>query len=142
VNDYQAALADPQIAFRGLVRSVSHPRSGPIDLVGAPYFAENIASIAVKGRMMLVGLTGGRTAEFNLGAALQKRMTLMGTVLRGRSLEEKAEATKAFIEDVVPLLASGQIRPNLDRTFSAVNVVEAYEYLASNESFGKVVLEF
>ena len=137
-------LTDKNTKFSEIIKAETDGRGVNVilDLVGAPYFAENIASIAVKGRMMLVGLTGGRTAEFNLGAALQKRMTLMGTVLRGRSLEEKAEATKAFIEDVVPLLASGQIRPNLDRTFSAVNVVEAYEYLASNESFGKVVLEF
>ncbi|MEP7076487.1 MAG: NAD(P)H-quinone oxidoreductase [Acidobacteriota bacterium] len=113
-----------------------------LDLVGGSYFSENLASIAVRGRLMLVGLTGGRKAEFDLGTALHKRMTLKGTVLRGRSVEEKSEAVSLFAKDVVPLLASGQIRPNLDRKFSADNVTEAYKYLASNESFGKVVLEF
>ena len=55
---------------------------------------------------------------------------------------EKADATRRFAEDVVPLLASGKIKPNLDRIFPAKDVIKAYEYLESNESFGKVVLEF
>ncbi|MGH9819156.1 MAG: NAD(P)H-quinone oxidoreductase, partial [Pyrinomonadaceae bacterium] len=113
-----------------------------LDLVGGSYLAENIASIATKGRLMLVGLTGGRAAELDLGAVLQKRMTITGTVLRGRSLEEKARATKAFIREVMPLLASKQIKPNLDKVFPVERMVEAYQFLASNESFGKVVLEF
>lgn len=113
-----------------------------LDLVGAAYFQENIASLAAKGRLMLVGLTGGRTTEFDLGSALHKRLTIRGTVLRGRSVAEKAEATRLFAEEVVPLLADDRIRPNLDKTFQAENAAEAYKYLASNESFGKVVLEF
>jgi len=113
-----------------------------LDLVGGSYFGENLSSIAVKGRLMLVGLTGGRSAQFELGSALYKRITIKGTVLRGRSIAEKAEAVRAFAADVVPLLENGQIRPNLDKTFSADKACDAYKYLASNESFGKVVLEF
>jgi NADPH:quinone reductase-like Zn-dependent oxidoreductase len=113
-----------------------------LDLVGGSYFAENIASIAIKGRLMLVGLTGGRKAEFDLSSALYKRMTMKGTVLRGRSIAEKAEAVKAFSFDVLPLLASGKIQPNLDKVFPAADAAEAYKYLASNKSFGNVVLEF
>ena len=113
-----------------------------LDLVGGSYFGENLSSIAVKGRLMLVGLTGGRSAQFELGSALYKRITIKGTVLRGRSIAEKAEAVREFAADVVPLLANGQIRPNLDKTFSADKACDAYKYLASNESFGKVVLEF
>jgi NADPH2:quinone reductase len=113
-----------------------------LDLVGGSYFDENLASLALKGRLMLVGLTGGRSAQFDLGIALHKRLTIRGTVLRGRSTEEKAEVMSAFEKDVVPLLATGVVRPNLDKVFPAANVIEAYKYLASNESFGKVVLEF
>jgi len=113
-----------------------------LDLVGGSYFEESLASLALKGRLMLVGLTGGRSAQFDLGIALHKRLTIRGTVLRGRSTEEKAEAMSAFEKGVVPLLAAGLVRPNLDKVFSAANVIEAYKYLASNESFGKVVLEF
>ncbi len=113
-----------------------------LDLVGGAYFPENLASLALKGRLILVGLTAGRTAEFNLGMALQKRLTIIGTVLRSRSTAEKAEATQKFADEVVPLLTSGKICANLDRTFTADDVVSAYKYLESNESFGKVVLEF
>lgn len=113
-----------------------------LDLVGAAYFNENLLSLAVKGRLMLVGLTSGRDAAFNMGLALQKRASITGTVLRPRPLSEKADAIRKFASDVLPLLASGSVVPNLDRTFKAADVVEAYKYLGSNESFGKVVLEF
>ena len=113
-----------------------------LDLVGAAYFTENLVSLALKGRLVLVGLTSGRKADFNLGVVLQKRAKVIGTVLRARSTEEKAAATKAFVDDVVPLLDSGQVRPVADRIFPASEARQAYKYLASNESFGKVVLEF
>ncbi len=113
-----------------------------LDLVGAAYFTQNLASLALKGRLILVGLTSGRTAEFDLGLALQKRAKIIGTVLRARPVDEKADATRGFADDVVPLLESGAIRPNLDRVFQAEEVVAAYKYLESNESFGKVVLNF
>ena len=113
-----------------------------LDLVGAAYFAQNLPSLALKGRLILVGLTSGRTAEFNLGLALQKRLTIIGTILRGRPTAEKAEATRKFADEVVPLIAVGTIRPNVDSVFAAMDVVAAYKYLESNVSFGKVILEF
>lgn len=114
-----------------------------LDLVGASYFAANLESLAVKGRLILVGLTGGATArEFNLGTALTKRLKIIGTVLRSRSIEEKAEATRVFAAEVVPLLASGKIKPNVDCCFKAEDAGKAHEYLESNQSFGKAVLEF
>jgi NADPH:quinone reductase len=113
-----------------------------LDLVGAKYFEANLQSLAMKGRLILVGLTSGRTAEFNLGVALAKRLTIIGTTLRARSDIEKAEATANFAKDVLPLIASGKIVPNLDKVFAVADVQKAHEYLESNESFGKVVLEF
>lgn len=113
-----------------------------LDLVGAAYFQENLASLALKGRIILVGLTSGSKTEFDLGLALRKRAKIIGTVLRARSTEEKAAATRAFSDQVVPLLASRAVRPNLDKVFPVHDVVAAYKYLESNESFGKVVIEF
>jgi NADPH:quinone reductase len=113
-----------------------------LDLVGAKYFEANLQSLAMKGRLILVGLTSGRTAEFNLGMALAKRLTIIGTTLRARSDVEKGEATANFAKDVLPLIASGKIVPNLDKVFAVADVQKAHEYLESNESFGKVVLEF
>lgn len=112
-----------------------------LDLVGAGYFAENIASLAQRGRLSVVGLTSGTKAEIDLGAILRKRASIRGTSLRARSLEEKAAATENFIREVVPLLDSGEAKPHLDRVFKLEDVRDAYRYLASNESVGKVVLE-
>lgn len=113
-----------------------------LDLVGASVFQENLESLNQKGRIILVGLTGGRTAEFNLSLALSKRAKIIGTVLRSRSTAEKADATKRFAEDVLPLIEAEKIKPNLDKIFLFEEVREAHEYLESNQSFGKIVLEF
>ena len=113
-----------------------------LDLVGGNYFPESLQSLALNGRMILVGLTAGRTSDIDLGAVLYKRAKIIGTTLRMRSLEEKAAATDAFISDVIPLLESGKVRPNVDRVFPASEIQDAHRYLESNESFGKVVIEF
>lgn len=112
-----------------------------LDLVGAGYFLQNLESLALNGRLMLVGLTAGTKTELDLGLALRKRLQIIGTTLRGRSLEEKAEATKHFAEEVVPLLEQGKVRPNVDKVFAFDEVRAAHEYLESNESFGKIILE-
>ena len=113
-----------------------------LDLVGAKYFEANLASLAPKGRLILIGLVGGAQAEFNLGIALSKRLKIIGTVLRSRSAAEKVEATRKFAEEVLPLLESSAVVPNVDKVFRLENVQEAHEYLETNESFGKVVLDF
>lgn len=113
-----------------------------LDLVGASYFQANLDSLAVKGRLILVGLTGGAKTDFDLGIALRKRLKIVGTVLRGRSVAEKAEAVEKFAADVSPLLVSGKVKPNVDKVFRLEDVARAHEYLESNESFGKVILEF
>ncbi len=113
-----------------------------LDLVGAAYFQSNLESLNLKGRLILVGLTAGAKAEFNLGIALTKRLKIIGTVLRSRSGGEKAEATRRFAEEVVPLFESGKLKPNIDRIFKIEEIRAAHEYLESNASFGKVVLEF
>ncbi len=113
-----------------------------LDLVGADYFGQNLACLSVKGRLMLVGLVSGRKAEFDMGIALTKRLHIIGTVLRARTETEKALATQNFIDDVLPLIASGSIKPNLDKVYGFQDVGEAHAYLESNASFGKVVLRF
>ena len=133
---------DPDFADDVLARTDGRGVSVVLDLVGGSYFEQNLRSLALKGRLMLVGLTGGRTAEFNLGTALSKRLTLIGTVLRARTLEEKAEAAGAFARNNLALLAAGTLRPVVDRVFDLNDIRAAHEYLESNESFGKVVLKF
>jgi putative PIG3 family NAD(P)H quinone oxidoreductase len=111
-----------------------------LDLVGAAYLNANLQSLAPKGRLIFVGTTSGSKAEIDYAIAMSKRLRIMGTSLRTRSLEEKATATRSFTEQVVPLLASGAVRPVIDRIFPLEDVRAAHERIESNESFGKVVL--
>jgi len=111
-----------------------------LDLVGAAYLNANLQSLATKGRLIFVGTTSGSKAEIDYAIAMGKRLRIMGTSLRTRSLEEKATATRRFAEQVVPLLASGAVRPVIDRIFPMNDVRAAHERIESNESYGKVVL--
>ncbi|MBK8465930.1 MAG: NAD(P)H-quinone oxidoreductase [Chloracidobacterium sp.] len=140
----EAIATGEKIDFAENVKELTNGKGVDVilDLVGAAYFQQNLASMAVKGRLVLVGLTSGAKAEFNLGMALQKRLRIIGTVLRSRTSEEKAEAVTKFADEVIPLFENGSVKPNLDRVYSFVEVQEAYKYLESNRSFGKVVLEF
>jgi NADPH2:quinone reductase len=111
-----------------------------VDLAGGAYVPASIAAAALLGRIMLVGTVAGRSATIPVGVVLRKRLTLRGTVLRARSLDEKRAATAAFARDVVPLFPSGALRPTVDSVFALDRIREAHERLASNATFGKVVL--
>jgi putative PIG3 family NAD(P)H quinone oxidoreductase len=113
-----------------------------LDLVGAAYLDANLQALATRGRMMLVGTTSGAKASFDFSMAMKKRLMIKGTVLRARSTEEKATATRLFASHVVPLLASAIVRPVIDRVHKFHEARAAYTRLESNESFGKVVLTF
>lgn len=111
-----------------------------IDLVGGDYVGASIRAAAPRGRIMLVGTMAGRNATVPLGLVLGKRLTLRGTVLRSRTMEEKRAVTAAFARDVVPLFASGVLRPTIDSTFELQDIRAAHERLAGNQTFGKIVL--
>jgi putative PIG3 family NAD(P)H quinone oxidoreductase len=112
-----------------------------LDLVGGPYVEPSLAVLALKGRLMLVGTVAGGAAQLDLGRVLRQRLTIRGTVLRSRSLEEKIVATRAFAVDVVPLLERGALHAVVDSRFALADIVAAHRRLESNETFGKVVLE-
>jgi NADPH:quinone reductase-like Zn-dependent oxidoreductase len=112
-----------------------------LDLVGGPYLSASIASAAPRARIILIGTIGGREASVPLGVILGKRLTLRGTVLRARPLEEKIAATRAFAAQVGPLLARGIVRPVVDRIFPLDHIAGAHEYLQGNTTFGKVVID-
>jgi putative PIG3 family NAD(P)H quinone oxidoreductase len=111
-----------------------------LDLVGGAYTPASIAVLASKGRVMLVGLVAGATATFDMRRILGKRATITGTVLRSRTVDEKAAATAAFIRDLGSSLADGSVRPTVDRVYSLDQIADAHRRMESNESFGKVVL--
>ncbi len=111
-----------------------------LDLVGAKYLKANLESLGLKGRLIFVGTTSGAKAEIDYSVVMGKRLRIMGTSLRTRSIEEKATATRLFAQQVGPLLASAKVRPVIDRVFPMEQVRAAHQRIESNESFGKVVL--
>ncbi|MEV8183465.1 NAD(P)H-quinone oxidoreductase [Specibacter sp. NPDC078692] len=111
-----------------------------LDVVGAKYLARNVAALATYGRLVVIGLQGGATAELNLGALLTKRAAIIGTTLRARPIEEKTAIMEGVREHVWPLVASGAVKPMVDRTFPLEQVAAAHEYLDSGEHVGKVLL--
>lgn len=111
-----------------------------LDLVGGSYVAGTLPAMALRGRIMLIGTVGGARAEINLGIVLSRRLQLRGTVLRARPLAEKIAVTRAFAQEVVPLLAAQRLVPVVDREFPLQDIAAAHRRLASNATFGKVVL--
>lgn len=112
-----------------------------LDLVGGAYVPASVQALRLKGRLMLVGTVAGGSAEMKFSPIMSKRLTLRGTALRARSLEEKIAATAKFAAEVVPLLAQGAVRPTIDSRFPLDQMRQAHQRLESNETFGKVVLE-
>ena len=111
-----------------------------IDLVGGDYVPAGLRALAPRGRLVLVGSLAGATTTVPLGVVLARRLTLRGTVLRSRSVAEKAEATRRFEEAVVPLLTTGELRPVVHHVLPLDAIREAHALLASDATFGKVVL--
>jgi putative PIG3 family NAD(P)H quinone oxidoreductase len=111
-----------------------------LELVGGRYVAEDLEACASLGRIVLVGLTGGRGCELDLGAVLRKRVTLTGTVLRSRPLQEKIAAARLLERNLVPWLAAGRVHACVDRVFPLAEAGAAQAYVAADASFGKVLL--
>jgi NADPH2:quinone reductase len=113
-----------------------------MDLVGGNYLEGNMRVLALRGRIVVVGLTAGATAPFNMGTLLRKRLTIVGTVLRARPLEEKVSLARDFAERGVPLFETGKLRPVVDRVFAFAEIRAAHELMESNKTFGKIVLRW
>jgi NADPH:quinone reductase-like Zn-dependent oxidoreductase len=111
-----------------------------LDLNGGPYFAASLEALALRGRIILIGGVAGGKTDVDLYQILGKRLHIIGTVLRARSLDEKIAITTRFERDVVPLLADESIKPVIDSVFTLEKIQDAHRRLESNKTFGKVVL--
>lgn len=111
-----------------------------LDLVGGDYLARNLQALRTCGRIVQVGVMSGVSATFPLGAMLGKRATLIGTVLRGRPLEEKIAVTQRFEREALPFLTDGICRPVIDSRYPLADAADAHRYMETNANIGKIVL--
>lgn len=111
-----------------------------LDMVGAPYLADNVALLREDGRLVLIAALGGAKAEINLGQVFVKRLTVTGSTLRNRSAAEKGRIGAALREQVWPLLRSRAVAPVLQATFPLAEAARAHELLEANRAMGKVAL--
>ncbi len=112
-----------------------------LELVGGGYVAEDLRCAALQGRIVVVGTLAGAASELDLGALMKRRVTLRGTVLRARPIEERIAVMRRFERHLVPLLASRALAAVVDKVFPLAEAAKAHMYMATNEGFGKVVLE-
>lgn len=112
-----------------------------LELVGGAYVAQDLACLALKGRIVVVGMMAGTQADIALPQLMHKRAILRGTVLRARPLEERILSARSLQRHLVPLFASGALRPVVDRVFPLARAADAHRLMQKNETFGKLVLE-
>ncbi|MCH7890794.1 MAG: zinc-binding dehydrogenase, partial [Gemmatimonadetes bacterium] len=108
--------------------------------IGAPYLEPHLRCLRVGGSLILIGLMGGAKAEINLGMLLARRLSLIGSTLRARSVDEKAAIVHGFLERFGEALRSGTLQPVVDRVLSLASAQEAHDVVERSEHFGKVVL--
>ena len=112
-----------------------------LDPVGAAYLSDNLRSLNFEGRLVVIGLMGGANAEVELGPMLGKRLRIIGSTLRARSVAAKAAVMDQLERRVWPKLASGEIKPIIDSVIPMASAEEAHRLIAGDGTFGKVVLE-
>jgi putative PIG3 family NAD(P)H quinone oxidoreductase len=129
--------------FAAVVRERTERRGVDVilDVIGAPYWDKNIAALALRGRMVIVGTLGGNKVEVDLSTLMAKRARVHGTLLRSRPLEEKCVLTQTFARRWLPLFASERLVSVVDRVYPLADVAEAHRYMESNANFGKIVLQ-
>lgn len=111
-----------------------------LDPVGGAYLEDNLNVLGLYGRLVLIGLMGGSNREINLGQLMVKRLRVIGSTLRARSLIEKAAIIKDLQEQVWPKISEGEIRPVIDKVFPMQAAAEAQDWVATDQTIGKVVL--
>jgi putative PIG3 family NAD(P)H quinone oxidoreductase len=111
-----------------------------LDNMGAKYLMRNVETLAVGGRLVVIGMQGGVKAELDLGVLLRKRGAVIATALRSRSLAEKATIVAAVREHVWPLIEGGRVRPVVHATFPLEEVAAAHQELESSRHVGKILL--
>lgn len=124
--------------------AVSEPVDVVLDMLGGPALADNLTVLAPRGRLVLLGFLAGSRTEADLGPILRKRLEIIGTVMRTRSLEERTSLVREFGQRMLPLFEprteqGAALRPVLERTYPMTQLADAHRALEDNATFGKIV---
>ena len=111
-----------------------------LDIIGAKYLAANLASLALDGRLVIIGLQGGATAEVDLGLMLRRRSTVAATTLRGRPAAQKAAVCAAVTASLWPLVEAGRVRPVVHAAYPMPEAATAHRLVEESGHIGKVLL--
>jgi NADPH:quinone reductase len=111
-----------------------------LDVLGGPAFAANLEALAPRGRLVMLGFLQGPKADLSLEPILRKRLEVIGSVMRTRLIDERVPMVRRFAAEVLPLLASGAVRPIVGATFPVEQVAAAHQAMERDENFGKLVL--
>jgi putative PIG3 family NAD(P)H quinone oxidoreductase len=111
-----------------------------LDHLGGSYLKQNVRALAVGGRLALIGVMGGRTGELDLGRVLVNRLSILGSTLRPRPVDEKAAIIRSFERDALPHFAAGRIVPLIHRVYPLAQAADAHRVMEASEHFGKLVL--
>jgi putative PIG3 family NAD(P)H quinone oxidoreductase len=112
-----------------------------VDMVGADYFERNLSLLRPRGRLVFIATLSGTRVELSLGQLMSRRLRLIGSVLRSRSLAEKVAIKQAFMERFWPMLEAGTIQPVVDSVYPIAEVEAAHRRMAENRNLGKIVLK-
>ena len=112
-----------------------------LDFVGAPYWDDNLASLALNGRLALIGFLGGSRAQLDIGPILSKRLHVFGTTLRRTPMPQKIALTEAFSTFALARFESGELQPVIDTILPLQQAAEAHRLMESNSTTGKIVLK-
>jgi putative PIG3 family NAD(P)H quinone oxidoreductase len=111
-----------------------------LDNMGAKYLERNVDVLATNGRLVIIGMQGGRKAELDINKLMRKRAAVIGTTLRARPADEKAAIVASVREHVWPLVADGHIKPVIDSSFPMADAAAAHERVEESLHVGKVLL--
>jgi putative PIG3 family NAD(P)H quinone oxidoreductase len=112
-----------------------------MDMVGADYFARNLELLKVRGRLVFIATLGGSETALNIGALMRRRLRLIGSVLRPRSVEEKIAIKEDFLRRFGAHIEQGRMKPVIDRIFPIQQANEAQAHMAANRNIGKLILQ-
>jgi putative PIG3 family NAD(P)H quinone oxidoreductase len=111
-----------------------------LDIMGGSYLPRNLAALAVDGRLVQIGLIGGETASIDLRGVLARRLTITGSTLRPRTVEEKGQIAAALAREVWPAVEAGDVKPIVYKMFPLTEAAAAHRLMESSEHIGKIVL--